>query len=80
VRARARTAYFARRPLAFWLTQGGFFYCCSESLTVSKKAPLGSIPFQLEVPDGAPHRELNSDELDWPEGAKTGAPEYLTLN
>jgi hypothetical protein len=76
---RAHAADFAWRSLAFWLTQSGFFYCCPESLTVSKKTP-GSIPFQVEVPDGAPHREPSSGELDWPEGAKIGAPEWQTPN
>jgi hypothetical protein len=36
---RAHAADFARRSLVFWLTQSWFFYCCPESLTVSKKTP-----------------------------------------
>jgi hypothetical protein len=45
-----------------------------------QKEPPRSIPLHVEVPDGAPHKEPSSDELDWPEGAKTGAPEWQTPN
>jgi hypothetical protein len=33
-----------------------------------------------EILDGEPHREPSSGELDWPDGAKTGASEWQTPN
>jgi hypothetical protein len=45
-----------------------------------QKNPSGSISLHDEVPDGASNWGQSSGELDWPEGAKTGAPERLTPN
>jgi hypothetical protein len=45
-----------------------------------QKNPSSSFSLHDEVPDGASSRGQNSGELDWPEGAKTGDLERLTLN
>ena len=45
-----------------------------------QKSPSISISLHRLALDGAQHGELNSDELDRPEGAKTGAPEQWAWN
>jgi hypothetical protein len=56
--ARSRAGSFAKKPSAFWLTQGGFVYCCPESLTVSKETPQVLFPSTLRSPTTTSAAEL----------------------
>ena len=51
--------------------------CVADLLHLS---PPPFFSLHAEILDSEPHREPSSGELDWPEGAKTGAPEWQTPN
>jgi hypothetical protein len=77
--ARAHAGYFTESPSVFWLTGNGFGYYFSESLTVYTGVPRFLFLHRLGSPTMA-NTEPGSDELDWPEGAKTGANLRFTPN
>ena len=75
--AHARGGDFAERPSGFWLTEDGFSYYFLVSLTVCTKALEVLFLYRLKSTT-ASSAGLCSGELDWPEKAKTGAPEQRT--
>jgi hypothetical protein len=61
--------------LANWRQVLPLFNTVADSL---QYGPWISISSQRKVPDDGERGERNSDELDRPEGAKTGATEWWT--
>jgi hypothetical protein len=76
-RAHARGGNLAERPSGFSLTGNGFLHCYSEPLTVCTKALEVLFLYRLKSTTVS-SAGLCSGELDWPEKAKTGAPEQRT--
>jgi hypothetical protein len=74
-----RAADFADKALFFWVIVSGHLHYLHGSLTVSKKAPGFLFLCRPRSPTTA-SAEPGSGELDWPEGAKTGANLWFTPN